>query len=135
VDYCALGAFNGCLILYAAADDFVESARRDLDALAQRIEPPSLLNGEWPSSIRSVWTDLDDLTTPSTNDPRFFELLSDRIVDLGVEAGLSTQGVRALKPALSRSAVRAANSPTSSVVREFVKNAASLVLTEVPRNG
>jgi hypothetical protein len=135
VDYCALGAFNGCLILYAAADDFVDSARRDLDALAQRIEPPSLLKGNWPSSMRSVWTDLDDLTEPSTQDPTFFELLSDRIVGLGIDAGLSTARAGDLKRTLKGSAIRFANSPTSSVVREFVKKAASAVLMEVPRRG
>jgi hypothetical protein len=135
VDYCALGAFNGCLILYAAADDFVDTARRDLDALAQRIEPPSLLKGNWPSSMRSVWTDLDDLTTPSTQDPAFFELLSERVVGLGVDAGLSTDSAKNLRRSLSGSATRFANSPTSSVVREFVKRAASAVLKEVPRRG
>lgn len=135
VDYCALGAFNGCLILYAAADDFVDTARRDLDALAQRIEPPSLLKGNWPSSMRSVWTDLDDLTNPSTQDPAFFELLSERVVGLGIDAGLSTDIAKDLRRSLSGSATRFANSPTSSIVREFVKRAASTVLKEVPRRG
>lgn len=135
VDYCALGAFNGCLILYAAADDFVDNARTHLDALAQRIEPPSLLKGNWPSSMRSVWTDLDDLTEPSTSEPVFFELLCERVVNLGVEAGLPIERAKDLRRSLSASAVRFANSPTNSVVREFVKGTASAVLKEVPRRG
>jgi len=135
VDYCALGAFNGCLILYAAADDFVDNARTHLDALAQRIEPPSLLKGNWPSSMRSVWTDLDDLTEPSTSEPVFFELLCERVVNLGVEAGLPVERAKNLRRSLSASAGRFANSPTNSVVREFVKGTASAVLKEVPRRG
>jgi hypothetical protein len=131
VDYCALSALSGCMILYAAAEDFVDTARRDLDALAQRIEPPSLLKDQSPSSIRSVWTDLEDLTSPQTHDPIFFEGLGVKMIQIGLEAGLVSQNTR---PVLSRLAVEArrhASSPASSTVREFVKLAASTVLTEV----
>lgn len=135
VDYCALGTFGGCLILYAAAEDFIDLARQNLDALAQRIEPPSLLRRRLPTSIRSVWTDLDDLTHPRTDDTKFFTEVSDRILALGSESGLTATRVGPLRQALSASARKFAVSPTSSVVRQFVKQTAAAVLTEISRNG
>ena len=134
VDYCALSALSGCMILYAASEDFVETARKDLDALAQRIEPPSLLKNQSPSSIRSVWTDLDDLTNPQTHDPGFFEGLGKRVIEVGVDAGLAPQRSTVILTRLSADARRHARSPTSSTVREFVKLAATTVLTEVKAN-
>jgi hypothetical protein len=134
VDYCALSAFAGCMILYAAAEDFVETARKDLDALAQRIEPPSLLKDQSPSSIRSVWTDLDDLTSPQTHDSKFFENLGSRVIGMGVDAGLAPQRTGAIFNTISAEARRQSRSLTSSTVRDFVKLAAATVLTEVKAN-
>lgn len=134
VDYCALSALAGCMILYAAAEDFVETARKDLDALAQRIEPPSLLKDQSPSSIRSVWTDLDDLTNPQTHDPKFFESLGSRVIGIGIDAGLAQQKASAIFTRISIEARRQSRSPTSSTVRDFVKLAATTVLTEVRAN-
>lgn len=132
VDYCALGTFGGCLILYAAAEDFIDLARKNLDALAQRIEPPALLDGKkFPSSIRSVWTDLDDLTTPCTSEREFFRELAKKITQLGVDAGLSVTSAHQLVSELEKNASRFAGSPTSSIVREFVKRTASIVLQEI----
>lgn len=135
VDYCALGAFGGCLILYAAAEDFIDLAKSNLDALAQRIEPPALLEGRFPSSIRSVWTDLDDLTSPQTADVAFFSALSDRIITLGLESGLSSAAAGRLGKSLSKEAGKFAASPTSAIVREFVKFTANAVLSEVAHRG
>jgi hypothetical protein len=135
VDYCALGAFGGCLIMYAAAEDFIDLSRQHLDALAQRIEPPTLLKGQFPSSIRSVWTDLDDLTDPHTSDPAFFLTLADRIVNLGVESGLSAASATRIGAALAKKSAKFASSPTSSIVREFVKSTAAIVLSEVKSRG
>lgn len=135
VDYCALGAFGGCLILYAAAEDFIDLARENLDALAQRIEPPTLLTSGLPSSIRSVWMDLDDLTSPHTDDEEFFRALAEKIVGLGLESGLTAAAAGRLRSALTKDATKFANSPTSAIVREFVKHAAGAVLSEVTRRG
>jgi hypothetical protein len=135
VDYCALGTFGGCLIMYAAAEDFIDLSKQHLDALAQRIEPPTLLKGGFPSSIRSVWTDLDDLTSPQTSDKAFFNSLADRIMSLGMESGLSQTGASRLKTELAKNSARFASSPTSSIVREFVKRTATAVLLEVKGRG
>lgn len=135
VDYCALGAFGGCLIMYAAAEDFIELSRQHLDALAQRIEPPTLLKGSFPSSIRSVWTDLDDLTDPQTSDQAFFVALADRIVGIGLESGLTDASARRIGAALAKDSVRFASSPTSAIVRDFVKRTATAVLSEVKSRG
>ena len=135
VDYCALGAFGGCLIMYAAAEDFIDLSRQHLDALAQRIEPPTLLKGPFPSSIRSVWTDLDDLTDPQTSDQAFFVTLADRIVDIGLESGLTDASARRIGAALAKDSAKFASSPTSAIVREFVKRTATAVLLEVKGRG
>ena len=135
VDYCALGAFGGCLIMYAAAEDFIDLSRQHLDALAQRIEPPTLLKGNFPSSIRSVWTDLDDLTDPQTSDQAFFLSLADRIVNIGVESGLTDASARRIGVALAKDSAKFAASPTSAIVREFVKRTATAVLSEVKGRG
>jgi hypothetical protein len=134
VDYCALSALSGCMILYAASEDFVETARRDLDALAQRIEPPSLLKDQSPSSIRSVWTDLDDLTNPQTHDVGFFERVGEKMIEIGIDAGLAHSRKATILSKLSTDARRQARSLTSSTVRDFVKLAATTVLTEVKAN-
>ena len=131
VDYCALGAFSGCLILYSAAEQFLDFTRRHLDALAQRIEPPSMLDSILMSNQRSIWTDLEDLTSPHTDDKAFFVALSEKIVQLGVEAGLTAARVEPLKRTLSSEAQSYARAPTSGVVRQFVKYAASKVAMEV----
>lgn len=135
VDYCALGAFGGCLIMYAAAEDFIDLSRQHLDALAQRIEPPTLLKGKFPSSIRSVWTDLDDLTDPQTSDQAFFITLTDRIVSIGLESGLTDASARRIGAALAKESAKFASSPTSAIVREFVKKTATTVLLEVNGRG
>ena len=135
VDYCALGAFGGCLIMYAAAEDFIDLSRKHLDALAQRIEPPTLLKQRFPSSIRSVWTDLDDLTDPQPSDQAFFLMLAKRIVHIGVESGLTDASARRIGPALAKDSAKFAASPTSAIVREFVKRTATAVLSEVKKRG
>lgn len=135
VDYCALGAFGGCLIMYAAAEDFIDLSRQHLDALAQRIEPPTLLKGAFPSSIRSVWTDLDDLTSPQTSEREFFATLADRIIDIGLESGLNGVSARRIGAALEKDSAKFSSSPTSAIVREFVKRSATAVLSEVKGRG
>jgi len=135
VDYCALGAFGGCLIMYAAAEDFIDKSRQHLDALAQRIEPPTLLREQFPSSIRSVWTNLDDLTHPAAGNKEFFTELAARIIDLGVNSGLREVDASRVRASLTKDSTKFASSPTSSIVREFVKKAATAVLSEVPARG
>ena len=124
VDYCALGALDGCYIVYAAADDFLERAKQNLDALSQRIEPPSLLQGKNPSSLRAAWADLDDLTSPHPENPKFFVTLADRIGELALAAGVSQATHNRAIKRLHEEAKRYSRSPQSGVVREFVKLAA-----------
>lgn len=133
VDYCALGAFSGCSIYYSASEDFIDFARENLEALAQRIEPPPLLSELVGSNVRSAWTDLDDLTSPASHDPKFFRELGEKIIHLGVEAGLSEARAAKLRAALSTKSVEYARSPL--VVRRFVKETASIVSKEVKSRG
>jgi hypothetical protein len=125
VDYCALGALSGCLIIYAAADDFLDLAKQHLDALAQRIEPPSLLGGRNPSSLRAAWADLDDLTAPRPEDPAFFWTIAERLGDLAAAAGVPDEALISVKAKAKAEAERYARSPQAGVVREFVKRTAS----------
>jgi hypothetical protein len=135
VDYCALGAFSGCLIVYSAAEEFLDVARDNLDALAQRIEPADMLGTLSISNFRSVWTNLEELTFPNTTEERFFEELGEKIVRLGVDAGLSTLRARELKTTISSRAQKFARSPSQGVVRKFVKEASNIVAMEVRKRG
>ena len=38
VDHLATGSYRGCAVYYAVAEEFIDTARDDLDALAQGID-------------------------------------------------------------------------------------------------
>ena len=128
VDHLAAGAFRGCAVYYAVAEEFVDMAS-DLGALAQRIDRvrvPELAGGRNPRAV-SVY--LDELTTPNPQDRRFFESLAQRIVDIGNEAGLSPSTADQLTHSFSELALEYANDTIyEGAVREFVKKAAGNVI-------
>ena len=86
VDHMALGNFRGCAIYYAVVEEFLETAKIELEALSQRIERVHLGNGSGVRNPRAVWVDLDELTDPSPKSDSFYDLLGQRIVSIGLEA-------------------------------------------------
>ena len=92
----ATGTFRGCAIYYAVAEEFMDLAGNELEALSQRIrrELPGQRNP------RAVWADLEELTCPRTHELAFFQELSGRIVDIGREAELPESACERLTPRL-----------------------------------
>ena len=74
---------------------------------------------------------IDELTEPRPQDPRFFADLSDRIIDIGLAAGLRSSDAGRIKQSLNDIGNRHANYITEGRVREFVKEAAELVARNV----
>ena len=132
VDHMATGAFRGCAIYYAVTEEFIEIAERNLGALSQRIERVRLPELDGTSNPRAVWVDIDELTSPSPQDPDFYADLSDRIIDIGLAAGLSSSDAAGVKHSLSDIGSQFAGYITEGRVREFVKQAAGLVAAKVP---
>lgn len=133
VDHMAAGAFRGCAVYYAVAEDFVERAT-NLGALAQRIDRVHVsdiagCNGGRVRNPRAVSVYLDELTMPDTKDPDFFKTLAQRIVDLGDEAGLSSQDSDQLMYEFEEIAGQyAEENINEGEVREFVKNVADRIV-------
>ena len=135
VDHMATGAFRGCAIYYAVTEEFIEIAGRNLGALSQRIERVRLPETDGASNPRAVWVNIDELTDPGPQDPRFFADLSDRIINIGLEAGLCHSDTGHLANSLRRVGSRYAGYITEGRVREFVKEAAALVAQKVAPSG
>ena len=131
VDHMATGAFRGCAIYYAVTEEFIDIAGRNLGALRQRIERARLPGVDGVSNPRAVWVDIDELTTPGPQDPRFFADLSDRIIDIGLEAGLRPSDAGRVRHSLNEIGNRHVNYITEGRVREFVKEASVLVARNV----
>jgi len=135
VDHLALGSFQGCVIYYAVVEELLEVARSELDALRLRLERVRLAEAGVLRNPRAVWVDLDELTDPGPEEKRFFEELGNRILDIGMDAGLPeaarTEFLRALN-SLSR---RHSESISVGAVSEFVKEAANHIAHRVIRNG
>ena len=131
VDHMATGAFRGCAIYYAVTEEFIDIAGRHLGALSQRIERARLPGVDEASNPRAVWVDIDELTTPGPQDPRFFADLSDRIIDIGLEAGLHPSDAGRVRHSLNEIGNRHINYITEGRVREFVKEASELVARNV----
>lgn len=131
VDHMATGAFNGCAVYYTVTEDFIDIARRDLSALSQRIErlrAPEMADALNP---RAVWVDIEELTDPGPRDRRFFTELGTHIVDIGREAGIDTSDVQPLVMRLELIADRCTESINQGRVRDFVKEAATVVATAI----
>jgi hypothetical protein len=134
VDHMALGTFRGCAIYYAVVEEFLETARIDLEALSQRIERVRLgPNGGAPNP-RAVWVDLDELTRPTPGEESFYAALGRAIVRLGTEAGLPNSSEKRLLERFNGQSQNYSNSIKAGAVREFVKMAASHVAAEVSRH-
>ena len=118
IDHMATGAFRGCAVYYAIAEEFNE-----LEALSQRIrrELPGRRNP------RAVWADLDELTSPRAHELAFFQELSGRIVDIGREGGLPESTCERLTPRLRELAETAVDNIADGAVREYAKGVAAMV--------
>ena len=132
VDHMAIGAFRGCAIYYAVTEEFIEIAGRNLEALSQRIERVRLSELDGVPNQRAVWVDIDELTDPSPQDPLFYTNLGNRIIDIGLQAGLQASDARSASKLLDEVGEEYANSITEGRVRDFVKEAAALVAKNVP---
>lgn len=131
VDHLATGAYRGCAVYYAVAEEFIDTARDDLGALAQRIDRVQAPNGydlHDRRNPRAVWVDIDELTYPGPRDPRFFDELADRILELGLEAGLDASVLPAIRDAIGRNASSYVHALNEGRVREFVKDTAGMVV-------
>ena len=135
VDHMAIGAFRGCAIYYAVTEEFIEIAGRNLGALSQRIERVRLPETDGASNPRAVWVNIDELTDPGPQDLRFFADLSNRIINIGLEAGLRHSDTGDLANSLRQVGSRYAGYITEGRVREFVKEAAALVAQKVAPSG
>ena len=131
VDHMATGAFRGCAIYYAVTEEFIDIAGRNLGALSQRIERARLPELNGASNPRAVWVNIDELTEPGPQDPRFFADLSDRIIEIGLAAGLRCSDAGPVAHSLKEIGSRYASYITEGRVREFVKEAAALVARNV----
>ena len=132
VDHMATGAFRGCAVYYAVTEEFIVIAERNLGALSQRIERARLPETIGASNPRAVWVNIDELTNPGPQNLHFFADLSDRIIDLGLAAGLRPSDTGRIRHSLNEIGRRHANYITEGRVREFVKEAAALVAGNVP---
>ena len=131
VDHMATGAFRGCAIYYAVTEEFIDIAGRNLGALSQRIDRVRLPEPDGASNPRAGWVNIDELTDPGPQDPRFFTDLSDRIIHIGLQAGLRPSDAAGVASALRKIGNQYATSITEGRVREFVKAAAELVARNV----
>ncbi len=128
VDHLALGSIRGCALILAVVEEFLEEARRDLDALSQRLERPRLPGEQKLANPRALWVDIEELTRPGTENPEFYLLLAEKLLDLGQEAGLQPGQVSSLRSKLEPLARQTAASISSGAVRDFVKQAASQIV-------
>lgn len=131
VDHMALGSFRGCAIYYAVVEEFLETARTELEALSQRIERIHLGGRNSARNPRAIWVDLDELTHPSPESESFYDQLAQRITQIGLDAGIPHHVGDAVATRLRERSTEFSNSINVGAVREFVKMAASLVAQEV----
>lgn len=131
VDHMATGAFRGCAVYYAVAEEFIEIAQENLAALGQRMDRARTPELGRKRNPRAVWVDLDELTVPGPGDPSFFMELAESIVQVGRETGLDSTTVPQMMILLKDLARQHAGSINEGSVREYVKEAASMVAQEV----
>ena len=126
IDHMATGAFRGCAVYYAVAEEFMELASTELEALGQRIKR---VETDLPDkrNPRAVWVDLDELTQPGPQDVVFFEELMERILTLGRDADLSVQLADRIATSLKQLARNHVDGIDEGGVRKYVKEAAAMV--------
>lgn len=127
IDHLAVGAFRGCAVYYAVADDFEEMAK-DLGALTQRIERVHVPEVKEDRNPRAVSVYLDELTVPEPHDNRFFETLVQRILDIGRDAGLPPSTLERLIDQFALDLENARETIYEGGVRQFVKDAAAKIM-------
>ena len=127
IDHLAVGAFRGCAVYYAVADDFEEMAK-ELGALTQRIERVHVPEVKEDRNPRAVSVYLDELTVPEPHDHRFFETLAQRILDIGRDAGLSPSTLDRLIDQFALDLEDARETIYEGGVRQFVKDAAAKIM-------
>ena len=137
VDHVATGTFRGCAVYYAVTDEFADAAGRDLPALSQRIERVNVNEIDARRNPRAVWVNIDELTDPAPDDPSLFSQLSERVVDIGLDAGLTDHAARAILARTEPLFAQQANSIQAGRVRDFVKFVATSVVDELiePKEG
>lgn len=129
VDRVATGGLPGCAIVYATTSDLIRLARDHYEALHQRVarladsEPP-------PPNPRAVWCRLDELTVPDPSKPQFFEELGSKLVQLGLEAGITSSHCQPITRQIPILAQRFSIELTQGAVRDFVKSIASQLLCQ-----
>ena len=131
VDHMATGAFRGCAIYYAVTEEFIDVADRHLGALSQRIERTRVPEVDGTANPRAVWADIDELTDPDAQDPRFFAELGSHMIEIGRRAGLARSKEGTVAEHLKEMGARYTDYITEGRVREFVKEAATLVAHHV----
>ena len=126
IDHMATGAYRGCAVYYSVAEEFMDLAANELEALGQRVKrvETSLPDKRNP---RAVWVDLDELTQPGPRDLVFFEELMERILALGRTAGLSAELAEGITPSLKQLARSHVDGIDEGSVRRYVKEAAGMV--------
>lgn len=127
IDHLAAGAFRGCAVYYAVAEDFEEMAK-SLGALTQRIERFRVPELQEDRNPRAVSVYLDELTVPAPHDHRFFETLAQRILDIGRDAGLSRSTPDQLMEEFALENENAQETIYEGGVRQFVKTAAGKII-------
>ena len=127
IDHMATGAFRGCAIYYATAEEFGETMK-ELEALNQRIERTNVPELNETRNPRAVWVGLDELTVPGPDSSEFFEDLAARIIEMGRDGGLASVSEKKLVVSLTHLAMEHVESIHEGRVREFVKAAATKVV-------
>ena len=131
VDHMATGAFRGCAVYYAVTEEFIDIADTHLKALSQRIERVRVPDMGDSRNPRAVWVDIDELTEPGSDDPRFYEELGSRIIDIGRTAGLSRSKASSLMDELVPVAKEYAEAISEGRVRDFVRLTAESVANNI----
>jgi hypothetical protein len=129
VDHVAAGDLRGCAIYYAVVDDFLDTARLYLDALAQRIERVRIdaLPGS-NANLRAVWCSVDEVTEPRPPSEEFYKGLRDRLLDLTAESGFPRDRIAELRKRLGGAVREFATRADPGAVREFVRKTAESIL-------
>ena len=130
VDHLAIGGIPGCSVIYATTNDFLQMALEDYPAIWQRVARMEETSpfAEPPRNPRAVWCRLDELTEPSPSERGFFTTLGEKLLALGVEAGITEGRVRAARHALVSLSDDMAQNITQGAVRHFIKRMASEIL-------
>lgn len=129
VDHLAAGAFRGCAVYWAVASGFMTIAEENYPALSDRIQRPG---GRAPRrNSRAVSVVMDDLLWPNSTNPAFFVAVAERVVGIGVEAGLSAPTCEEMLRGFRDKAEDYAANINEGRVQEWVKRVAASVINQL----